>query len=159
MTNLDALYQEVILDHNRKPRNFREIADADRRIEGRNPLCGDEITLWLKMDGDRVADISFKGKGCAVSKSSASLMTSSIKGRTVDEARALFERFHDMITGKLPDGEREAMGSLAALGGVSKFPVRVKCASLAWHAMKSALDQGPEEVTTDFEGPPQTEGA
>jgi nitrogen fixation NifU-like protein len=159
MTNLDALYQEVILDHNRKPRNFREIEGADRRIEGRNPLCGDHVTIWLKLDGDRVSDISFKGTGCAVSKSSASLMTAAIKGKTVAEAQVLFERFHDMVTGKLPDGQRETMGSLAALGGVSKFPVRVKCASLAWHAMKSALDQGPAEVTTDFEGPPQTEGA
>ncbi len=159
MTNLDALYQEVILDHNRKPRNFREIEGADRRIEGRNPLCGDHVTIWLKLDGDRVADISFKGTGCAVSKSSASLMTSTIKGKTVAEANALFDRFHDMVTGKLAEGERETMGSLAALGGVSKFPVRVKCASLAWHAMKSALDQGPAEVTTDFEGPPQTDGA
>ena len=159
MTNLEALYQEVILDHNRKPRNFREIENADQRIEGRNPLCGDHVTIWLKMDGDRVGDISFKGTGCAVSKSSASLMTSAIKGKTVAEAHALFDRFHDMVTGRLPEGEREKMGSLAALGGVSKFPVRVKCASLAWHAMKSALDAGPAEVTTDFEGPPQTEGA
>jgi nitrogen fixation NifU-like protein len=159
VTNLEALYQEVILDHNRRPRNFREIDDADRRIEGRNPLCGDHVTVWLKMDGDRVADISFKGTGCAVSKSSASLMTAAIKGKSVAEAHTLFERFHDMVTGKLPDAERESMGSLAALGGVSKFPIRVKCASLAWHAMKSALDAGPEEVTTDLDGPPQTEGA
>lgn len=159
MTNLEALYQEVILDHNRKPRNFREIENADRTVAGRNPLCGDELTLWLKLDGDRVADVAFKGTGCAVSKSSASLMTAAIKGRTIAEARALFDRFHDMITGKLPEGERETMGSLAALGGVSKFPIRVKCASLAWHALKSALDQGPAEVTTDFEGPPQTDGA
>ena len=159
MSNLEALYQEVILDHNRKPRNFREMADADRRIEGRNPLCGDEITLWVKLDGDRVADVSFTGSGCAVSKSSASLMTSSVKGKTVEETQRLFERFHAMIIGKLPETERETMGSLAALGGVSKFPVRVKCASLAWHALKSALEQGRVEVTTDFEGPPQTAGA
>ena len=159
MANLEALYQEVILDHNRKPRNFREMENADRRIQGRNPLCGDDLTLWLKLDGDRVSDISFKGTGCAISKSSASLMTSTVKGKTVEETRQLFDRFHDMIVGKLADGEREKMGSLAALGGVSKFPVRVKCASLAWHALKSALDQGPAEVTTDFEGPPQTEGA
>lgn len=159
MANLEALYQEVILDHNRKPRNFREMENADRRIEGRNPLCGDELTLWLKLDGDRVHDISFKAKGCAVSKSSASLMTSTVKGKTVAEAHELFARFHDMITGKLPESERAGMGSLAALGGVSKFPVRVKCASLAWHALRSALDSGPAEVTTDFEGPPQTEGA
>ena len=159
MSNLEALYQEVILDHNRKPRNFREMEHADRRIQGRNPLCGDELTLWLKLDGDRVSDISFRGTGCAISKSSASLMTASVKGKTVEETRQLFERFHDMIVGKLTEGEREKMGSLAALGGVSKFPVRVKCASLAWHALKSALDQGPEEITTDFEGPPQLEGA
>ena len=159
MANLEALYQEVILDHNRKPRNFREIENADRRIEGRNPLCGDEITLWVKLDGDRVSDISFRGTGCAVSKSSASLMTAAVKGKTIDETKQLFDRFHDMITGKLPEGERETMGSLAALGGVSKFPVRVKCAALSWHALKSALEQGPAEVTTDFEGPPQTDGA
>jgi nitrogen fixation protein NifU and related proteins len=159
MSDLSELYQEVILDHNRKPRNFREMENSDRRIEGRNPLCGDELTLWLKLDGDRVSDISFKGTGCAISKSSASLMTSSVKGKTITETRELFDRFHDMIVGKLPEGGRESMGSLAALGGVSKFPIRVKCASLAWHALKSALDQGPPEITTDFEGPPQTEGA
>jgi nitrogen fixation NifU-like protein len=159
MANLEALYQEVILDHNRKPRNFREMENADRRIEGRNPLCGDEITLWVKLDGDRVSDVSFKGKGCAVSKSSASLMTSSIKGKTVAETRQLFDRFHDMITGKLAEGEREKMGSLAALGGVSKFPIRVKCASLAWHALKSALDGQGAEVSTEDIGPPMTEGA
>jgi nitrogen fixation NifU-like protein len=159
MANLEALYQEVILDHNRKPRNFREMDDADRRIEGRNPLCGDEITLWLKLDGDKVSDVSFKGTGCAISKSSASLMTSTVKGKTVDETKQLFDRFHQMITGKLPDGEREKMGSLAALGGVSRFPIRVKCASLAWHALRSALDGGGEVVSTEHEGPPQTEGA
>jgi nitrogen fixation NifU-like protein len=159
MSNLEALYQEVILDHNRKPRNFREIENADRRVDGRNPLCGDEITLFLTLDGDRIADVAFQGKGCAVSKSSASLMTAAVKGKRVDETLALFQRFHDMITGKLPDGERETMGSLAALGGVSRFPLRVKCASLAWHALKSALEQGPQEVSTDLEGPPQLEGA
>jgi nitrogen fixation protein NifU and related proteins len=162
MTNLEALYQEVILDHNRKPRNFREMENADRRIEGRNPLCGDQVTIWVKLDGDRVADVSFKGTGCAISKSSASLMTSSVKGKTVAETRELFERFHDMITGKMPEAEREKMGSLAALGGVSKFPLRVKCASLSWHALKSALDGNGgtgAEVSTEHEGPPQTEGA
>jgi nitrogen fixation protein NifU and related proteins len=159
MTNLEALYQEVILDHNRKPRNFREMENADRRIEGRNPLCGDELTLWLKLDGNRVSDISFKGTGCAVSKSSASLMTSTVKGKTVDETMTLFDRFHDMITGKLPEADRASMGSLAALGGVSKFPIRVKCASLAWHALKSALEGGGDNVSTEHEGPPQTEGA
>jgi nitrogen fixation protein NifU and related proteins len=159
MANLEALYQEVILDHNRKPRNFREMENADRRIDGRNPLCGDEITVWVKLDGDLVADVSFKGKGCAVSKSSASLMTSTVKGKTVAETRRIFDRFHDMITGRLPEGEREKMGSLAALGGVSRFPIRVKCASLAWHALKSALDGSGAEVSTEDVGPPLTEGA
>jgi nitrogen fixation NifU-like protein len=159
MSNLDALYQEVILDHNRKPRNFREMENADRRIEGRNPLCGDEITLWVKLDGDTVADISFKGTGCAVSKSSASLMTSAVKGKTVHETREIFGRFHAMITGKLPETERAGMGSLGALGGVSKFPIRVKCASLAWHALRSALDGDGAVVSTEHEGPPPTEGA
>lgn len=159
MANLEALYQEVILDHNRKPRNFREMADADHKVEGRNPLCGDDITVWLKLDGDRVGDVSFKGSGCAVSKSSASLMTAAVKGKTVEETRQLFDRFHDMITGKMPEAERAGMGSLAALGGVSRFPLRVKCASLSWHALKSALDGKGEIVSTEHEGPPQTEGA
>jgi nitrogen fixation protein NifU and related proteins len=159
VSNLEALYQEVILDHNRKPRNFREMDDADHKVEGRNPLCGDEITLWLRLDGDKVGDVSFKGSGCAVSKSSASLMTAAIKGKSVEETRQLFEKFHDMITGRMPEAERAGMGSLAALGGVSKFPLRVKCASLAWHAMKSALDSKGEIVSTERDGPPQTEGA
>jgi nitrogen fixation NifU-like protein len=159
MANLEALYQEVILDHNRKPRNFREIENADRKVEGRNPLCGDQVTVWMKLDGERIGDVSFKGSGCAVSKSSASLMTAAIKGKTVAESRQLFNRFHDMITGKMNDAERTAMGSLAALGGVSKFPLRVKCASLAWHAMKSALDGSGAEVSTEKEGPALTEGA
>ena len=159
MSNLEALYQEVILDHNRKPRNFREMDNADHKIEGRNPLCGDEITLWLKLDGDKVGDVSFKGTGCAVSKSSASLMTAAVKGKSIAETRAVFEQFHDMITGKMSEDERSRMGSLAALGGVSKFPLRVKCASLAWHALKSALDGKGEIVSTEHEGPPQMEGA
>ncbi len=162
MANLEALYQEVILDHNRKPRNFREMENADRVVHGKNPLCGDEIKLFVKFDGDRIEDLSFQsppGVGCAISKASASLMTAALKGKDRAEAQQTYDRFHDMITGKLPDDERATMGSLASLGGVSKFPVRVKCASLAWHALKSALEQGPEVITTDFEGPPQTEGA
>jgi nitrogen fixation NifU-like protein len=158
MSNLEALYQEVILDHNRKPRNFREIENADRHVEGRNPLCGDQVTIYVKLDGDRVADVSFKGTGCAVSKSSASIMTQTVKGKTLAETRVLFDKFHNMITGKMTDAEREQMGSLAALGGVSKFPLRVKCASLAWHALMSALDGGGE-VSTEHEGPAMTEGA
>jgi nitrogen fixation NifU-like protein len=158
VSNLEALYQEVILDHNRKPRNFREMEHADRHVEGRNPLCGDQVTVWLKLDGDTVADVSFKGVGCAVSKSSASIMTQTVKGKSIAETRQLFEKFHDMITGKMTDAQREQMGSLAALGGVSKFPLRVKCASLAWHALKSALDGGGE-VSTESDGPAPTEGA
>jgi nitrogen fixation NifU-like protein len=159
VSNLEALYQEVILDHNRKPRNFREMDNADHKVEGRNPLCGDEITLWLKLDGDKVGDVSFQGTGCAVSKSSASLMTAAVKGKTVEETRRLFDRFHDMVTGRMSDAEREKMGSLAALGGVSRFPLRVKCASLSWHALKSALDGKGEIVSTEQDGPPLTEGA
>ena len=159
VSNLEALYQEVILDHNRKPRNFREIENADRHVEGRNPLCGDQVTVYVKLEGDRVTDVSFKGVGCAVSKSSASIMTQTVKGKTVAETRQLFDRFHAMITGKMSDAEREQMGSLAALGGVSKFPLRVKCASLAWHALKSALDDGGAVVSTENEGPAITEGA
>jgi len=140
--SLESLYQEIILEHNRKPRNFRVMADANRKVEGNNPLCGDQLTLWIRLDDDRVADVSFQGIGCAISKASASMMTAAVKGKTVDEARALAEHMHDLVTGKLDvEAEREALGSLAALSGVSKFPIRVKCASLPWHALRSALDE------------------
>ncbi len=157
----EALYQELILEHNRKPRNFREMENADRTIEGRNPLCGDALTLWVKMDGDSIADISFKGQGCAISKASASLMTTAVKGKTRDEAERLFDRFHDLVLGTLPEGEQASLGSLRALGGVSRFPLRVKCASLAWHALRAALEQGESEISTEREGPepPPLEGA
>lgn len=138
--DLNALYQSIILDHNRRPRNFRELADADRRQEGRNPMCGDELTIWLKMDGDRIEDVSFIGSGCAISKASASIMTTAVKGKTRAEASALFDRFHGLVTGS-PSGRPDdpELGSLAAFSGVSRFPVRVKCASLAWHALRAAL--------------------
>ena len=157
----DALYQELILEHNRKPKNFREMADADRKVEGRNPLCGDALTLWVKLDGDSIADVSFKGQGCAISKASASLMTSAVKGKTKQEAEALFERFHKLVLGELPEEEQTSLGSLRALGGVSRFPLRVKCASLAWHALHSALASDGNEVTTEHVGPepPPLEGA
>jgi nitrogen fixation protein NifU and related proteins len=146
MANLDALYQELILEHNRRPRNYRVMEGADRVVEGRNPLCGDALTLWLKLDGDRVIDASFQGSGCAISRASASLMTEAVKGKTRSEAEELFGRFHDLVTGKLdveadPDAKK-ALGSLRALGGVSRFPIRVKCASMAWHALRSALNGG-----------------
>src|SRR5437764_930476 len=157
----EALYQELILEHNRKPRNFREIANADRTIEGRNPLCGDSLTLWVKLDDDAIADVSFKGQGCAISKASASLMTAAVKGKTRAEAERLFDRFHKLVMGQLPEAEQADLGSLRALSGVSKFPLRVKCASLAWHALHSALASNDSEVSTEREGsePPPGEGA
>ena len=155
----EALYQELILEHNRKPRNFREMEDATISVEGRNRLCGDALTLWMKLNGDEIADVSFKGQGCAISKASASLMTSSVKGKTRAEAEALFEQFHKLVTGHLDEAEQKSLGSLRAFAGVSKFPLRVKCASLAWHAMKSALEGGAATVSTDDAdpGPPPDE--
>jgi len=157
----EALYQELILEHNRKPRNFREMTDADRKIEGRNPLCGDSLTLWVKLENGAIADVSFKGQGCAISKASASLMTAAVKGKTRAEAEDLFERFHRLVTGTLPESEHQSLGSLRALGGVSRFPLRVKCASLAWHALHTALGSNETEVSTEREGPesPPLEGA
>jgi nitrogen fixation NifU-like protein len=151
---LDALYAEVILDHNRSPRNWGEIPNATRRIEGRNPLCGDRLTLWLDLDGDRIRDVRFVGEGCAISKASASMMTQAVKGKTRQEAEALFEQFHALVTGRGssadargPESGAESLGSLRAFAGVARFPIRVKCASLAWHALKQAL-QGEVGVTT-----------
>jgi nitrogen fixation NifU-like protein len=151
MPDLDALYQEIILDHNRRPRNYGELPDADRSVGGRNPLCGDEMTLWVRMDEGRIAEARFVAQGCAVSKASASLMTTAVKGKTREEAEELFERVHKLVTGKLSEDERTGMGPLAALGGVAKFPIRVKCASLPWHALKQALNGGASKapVTTE----------
>ena len=144
MSELSDLYQEVILDHNRRPRNFRTIGDPSRRQEGYNPLCGDRLTVYVALDGDRIADVAFEGSGCAISKASASLMTETLKGKTVTEARDLFERFHDMVTSS-PDTEVSDLGKLAVLSGVREYPTRVKCASLAWHTVKAALagEHGP----------------
>jgi nitrogen fixation protein NifU and related proteins len=146
MSNLDALYQELILEHNRRPRNYRVMEGADRMVESHNPLCGDALTLWLKLDGERVADASFQGSGCAISRASASLMTDAVKGKTRAEAESLFTSFHDLVTGKLnvetDPAAKAALGSLRALGGVARFPIRVKCASMAWHALRSALNDG-----------------
>ena len=138
MADLSDLYQEVILDHNRRPRNFHALADASHTAEGYNPLCGDRLTLYLKLDAGVVTDVAFEGAGCAISKASASLMTDAVKGRTVAEARALFERFHRMVTTP-PEQPVEDMGKLSVLAGVREFPVRVKCASLAWHTLKAAM--------------------
>ncbi len=146
MTGTSALYQDVILEHNRAPRNFRRMDDADRHAEGRNPLCGDQLTVWLKLDGDVIADVSFHGSGCAISKASASIMTAAVKGKTRTEVRRLFERFHEVVTGK---GHREDLGKLAVFSGISSFPVRVKCATLPWHALNAALEQGADQVSTE----------
>ncbi len=145
--DLNDLYQEVILDHNRRPRNFRRIDGPSQRAEGYNPLCGDRVNVFVQVDGDRIADVAFQGSGCAISKASASLMTDRLKGCTVDEARDLFERFHRMVTTP-PDQAVEDMGKLSALAGVREFPVRVKCASLAWHTFRAALDR-EEQTSTE----------
>ncbi len=149
MSTLSDLYQEVILDHNRRPRNFRVIEPASAAQEGYNPLCGDRLTLYLTIDGDVITDAAFQGSGCAISKASASLMTEAVKGKTVDQARALFDAFHEMITSP-PESPLPEMGKLAVLSGVRDFPTRVKCAGLAWHTLKAAVSGHPEgPVTTE----------
>ena len=149
MATLDTLYQDLILDHNRAPRNYRHMEDANRRVEGNNPLCGDRLTVSLKMDGDVIQDAAFQGSGCAISRASASLMTLAIKGKKRLEAQALFDRFHRLVTGSLPPEEAGSLGKLAAFAGVAEFPVRVKCASLSWHALRAALDQPHGVVSTE----------
>jgi nitrogen fixation NifU-like protein len=146
MSDLSDLYQEVILDHNRRPRNFHALAGASHSAEGYNPLCGDRLTLYLKLDGDTIGDVSFEGAGCAISKASASMMTDALKGRSITEANALFERFHRMVTTP-PSEPVEDLGKLSAFAGVREFPVRVKCASLAWHTLKAALNNDPRTST------------
>jgi nitrogen fixation protein NifU and related proteins len=150
MSDLQDLYQEVILDHNRRPRNFRELPPPARRAEGFNPLCGDRLTLYLDLEGDTIRDLSFVGSGCAISKASASLMTEALKGKTLVEAERLFERFHDMVTSSTETAPAD-LGKLSVLAGVREFPTRVKCASLAWHTLKAAVNAGgtPEPVTTE----------
>ena len=148
--DLDDLYQSVILDHNRSPRNFRELPPPARHADGHNPLCGDRLTVWVDLAGDTVRDVAFLGNGCAISKASASLMTAAVKGKPRTEAMALADEFQRLVTGRLTGAaERKALGKLQALGGVSEFPVRVKCASLAWHTLKAALAGAAEPVTTE----------
>lgn len=149
MGSLGTLYQDLILDHNRAPRNFRAMENANRRVEGHNPLCGDRLTVWLRMEGDRIEDAAFQGSGCAISRASASLMTAAVKGKTRGEAEDLFDRFRRLVMGSLEPSEAESLGKLAAFGGVSEFPVRIKCASLSWHALKAALDQPSAVVSTE----------
>jgi nitrogen fixation protein NifU and related proteins len=146
--DLKELYRDVILDHNRKPRNFGHLENADGRAEGHNPLCGDHLTLSVRMDGERIEDIRFEGKGCAISTASASLMTEAVKGRDRAAVRALFDKVHALLTqpGASPDG---SLGKLAALSGVREFPARVKCASLCWHTLNAALTDGAASVSTE----------
>ena len=148
MSDLRELYQELIVDHSKHPRNFGKLEDANYRAEGFNPLCGDKLKLYLKIDDGTVADAKFEGSGCAISTASASLMTEALKGRSLAQAEALFETFHYMLTGpRNPEQVGQGMGKLAVFSGVSEFPARVKCATLAWHTMHNAL-RGTEVVTT-----------
>ncbi|HET9466093.1 MAG TPA: SUF system NifU family Fe-S cluster assembly protein [Gemmatimonadales bacterium] len=149
MTRLNTLYQDLILDHNRAPQNYRPMENANRRVEGNNPLCGDRLTIWLRMENGIIADATFQGLGCAISMASASLMTSAIKGKNRAQAEALFERFLGMITGSGEPAEADSLGKLAVFSGVSEFPIKVKCASLSWHAMKAALNQSDAVVSTE----------
>jgi nitrogen fixation NifU-like protein len=146
--DLKDLYRDVIVDHNRRPRNFREIPDADRRADGFNPLCGDKLTVFVKLDGDRIGDVSFNGSGCAISIASASLLTESVKGRTLAEAESLFSQMHQLLTRDDIDIDVTSLGKLGALSGVREFPARVKCASLCWHTLDAALHR-QQHVSTE----------
>lgn len=150
MSDLRELYQDLIIDHNKRPRNFRVLEGANRKLEGYNPLCGDKVTVFVELEGDRVNNISFQGSGCAISTASASVMTESIKGKTLAEAEALFDIFHNLVTGKPPAaGKAPELGKLAVFSGVSEFPARVKCAALAWHTLHAALQGQGEPVSTE----------
>lgn len=149
MSELSDLYQEVILEHNKNPRNFREISDADQYADGKNPLCGDALRVYVAMDGDQITDVAFKGSGCAISKASASMMTQAVKGKTKEEAEAIFGEFHKMVTGELDiETDDNDLGKLRIFAGVLEFPARVKCASLSWHTLNAAL-HGEDAVTTE----------
>jgi nitrogen fixation NifU-like protein len=141
MPSLSELYQNVILEHNRSPRNYRVMEEADRQAEGNNPLCGDQLTVWLKLDGDVITDVSFQGLGCAISRASASLMTAAVKGKSRREAEEMFQRFHRLVTGAPDVSDPETLGKLAVFSGVSEYPARVKCASLPWHTLRAALEE------------------
>jgi nitrogen fixation protein NifU and related proteins len=150
MPDLRDLYQEVILEHSKAPRNYRALDGANHRAEGFNPLCGDHYTVYVDMDGDAIRDVSFQGSGCAISKASASMMTQSVKGRTREEAEALFEKFRGVVTGGQPaNGNQSALGKLDVFSGVSAYPARVKCATLAWHTLHAALKGERETVSTE----------
>ncbi len=146
MSELRDLYQETILDHGKRPRNFRVQGDGAGHAEGHNPLCGDRITVYVRTSGERIEDVSFQGSGCAISTASASIMTEVLKGKTLAEARELFDRFHGLVA---EDREADDVGKLAVFKGVREFPMRVKCATLAWHTLRAALDEDPTVVTTE----------
>jgi nitrogen fixation NifU-like protein len=149
MSELSDLYQEVILEHNKNPRNFREIETADRKAVGNNPLCGDALQVFVEIDADTIKDVSFKGSGCAISKASASMMTEAVKGKSLDQALILFDEFHRMVLGELDvETDDNHLGKLRVFAGVLEFPARVKCASLSWHTLKAAL-KGEEEISTE----------
>jgi len=147
VSNLRDLYQELVLDHSKAPRNFHALENASGDAQGFNPLCGDQVHVWVQLEGDQVKDVSFTGNGCAISKASASMMTQAVKGKSKAETQALFTAFHRLVTGAGEDPE--ALGKLAVFAGVSEFPVRVKCASLAWHTLKAALDGANAPVSTE----------
>lgn len=153
MSEVNELYQELILEHNKSPRNFKKIENATHDADGYNPLCGDHYHVWLKVEGDRITDIGFQGSGCAISKSSASMMTTAVKGATVEEAKRLFDKFHSVLMTKIgndiPEEKIEELGSLGALAGVREFPARIKCASLAWHTLNAALNNSGKSVSTE----------
>ena len=150
MSDLTDLYQEVILDHNKRPRNYGALVGANRVAHGHNPLCGDKLVISASVEGNRISDIKFEGSGCAISKASASLMTEAVKGHSVDEANDLFDRFHDMVTAPTGrDVDLDSLGKLGVFAGVREFPVRVKCASLAWHTLKAALADSRDTAKTE----------
>jgi nitrogen fixation NifU-like protein len=153
MSDLQELYQSVILDHNRKPRNFGALDDATGTAQGKNPLCGDQVEVAVRVEGDMLEAVRFSGSGCAISKASASLMTTAVQGKSRAEVEALYERFHALVTGRLPEAEttKEKLGQLIVFSGVSRFPVRVKCASLAWHTLRAALADGGADAPVSTE--------
>ncbi len=150
MSDLQDLYQELILDHNRRPRNRRALESPSAKAEGYNPLCGDRVTVFINVEDDKVKDVTFEGSGCAISTASASLMTETLKGKTLDEAKLLFRRFHSLVTGDPSEKDQgEGLGKLEVFSGVCRYPARVKCATLAWHTVKSALDEQEDTVSTE----------
>lgn len=150
MSDLKELYQDIIMDHNKNPQNFHKLENASRVIDGKNPLCGDHYTIYLKIEDGIIKDIGFDGSGCAISKASGSVMTTLLKGKTVAEAEELFNKFHEIVTGKIDISEAiMESGKMAAFGGVAEFPSRVKCASLAWHAMHQGISGDTNEISTE----------